>query len=438
MKNTQKKLKAKHFRYLSKEYIADPLMYLNEFFEQETFINYLLMDINLLINAASNAKMNSPHSPSGYNTKKLIELVELAYVIFKKCNLKKLKNPLDFFKCDSDYWNYVSGECLSVNDIESPEDEISRFFSYQSLGQWYETLDEIWINISDRNSEFLGNVGKEILATRELLQRLAISLHKIYENKSLPESIANNQEEVENEESQDQTSLEQTDNIETKKEKPSDDALENEILNPKERIILPEWLAPQSYSISALKNFFDRDDLNGWKEDIRYWYRTVITENEFWSANNENHKFSGANLLYTYSCIYSLLEMLFNKLEESPITLIDIEPSISILPECQSIFIRHENKKIILYYISDEELGHPLSSLLATVNTYSQQQWDEILYDWINYGLDKNQYTGDYSDYSTRIYQTIIKIIELAYLVAFSEEIEFLNQNQTAPISAGI
>ncbi|MDR2271842.1 MAG: hypothetical protein LBF27_13140 [Sphingobacterium sp.] len=437
MKNTQKKLKAKHFRYLSKEYIEDPMKYLIEFFEQETHVHYFITDINLLVNAASNAKMNSPHSHSGYNTKKLIELVELAYVIFKKCNLKKVKNPLDFFKSDSDYWNYVSGECLSVNDIELPEDEISRFFSYQSLGQWYEVLDEIWINISDRNGEFLGNVGKEILAVRELLQRLAISLHKIYENKSLPNCITNNQEEIENDESPDQKSLKQTDSVETK-EKPSDDTEENEILQPKERIILPTWLAPQPYSISALKNFFDRDDLNGWKEDIRYWYRTVTTENEFWSANNENHKFSGANLLYTYSCIYSLLEMLSNKLEESSTSLIDIERSISILPECQSILIRHENKEIILYYIADEELGHPLSSLLATVNTYSQQQWDEILYDWINYGLDKNRYTGDYSDYSTQIYQTVIKIIELAYLVAFSDEINLLDHNQTAPVETGI
>jgi len=437
MKNTQKKLKAKHFRYLSKEYIEDPLKYLEDFYEQETYHHYFVMEINLLINAASNVKMNCPNSSLGYNTKKLITFVEIAYVIFKKCNLKKLKNPLNFIQCVSDYWNYVSGECFSVNDIESPEDEISRFFSHQSLGQWYETLDEIWINISDRNGDFLGNEGNNILAVRELLQRLAISLHKIYENKSLPDSIANNQEEIEHEESQDQKSLEQTNSIETKDE-PFDDVAENEILNPKERIILPAWLAPHPYSISALKNFFDRDDLNGWKEDIRYWYQTVITENEFWSADNENHKFSGANLLYTYSCICSLLEMLFNKLEESPISLMDIESSISILPECQSIFIRHENKEIILYYISDEELGYPLSSLLATVNTYSQQQWDEILYDWVNYGLDKNRYTGDYSDYSTRIYQTIIKIIELAYLVAFSNEIDLLNPNQTAPIETEI
>ncbi|MFE2860089.1 hypothetical protein [Sphingobacterium multivorum] len=63
---------------------------------------------------------------------------------------------------------------------------------------------------------------------------------------------------------------------------------------------------------------------------------------------------------------------------------------------------------------------------------------NEILYEWINYGLAKNRYTGAYSDYSTRIYQTMIKILELAYLTAFSEEIEFPNQEQIAPIETKI
>jgi len=79
-----------------------------------------------------------------------------------------------------------------------------------------------------------------------------------------------------------------------------------------------------------------------------------------------------------------------------------------------------------------------LSALLATVKTYDQQEWNEILYEWINYGLAKNQYTGAYADYSTRIYQTMIKIIELAYLTAFSEEIESLNQKQTTLLETEI
>jgi hypothetical protein len=423
MKNTQKKLKAKHFRYLSQDYIDNPMQYLDDFFVQETYIHYLLMDINLLINAASSVKMNYPYSNSGYNTKKLITLVEIAYVIFKKCELKKLKKPLSLIQCDSDYWNYVSGERLTVNDIESPTDGISRFFSHQSLRQWYETLDAIWINISDRNGEFLGNEGEEILSARELLQRLALSLHKIHESKMLPHNVVQNQENIENGLRQPQQSLEER---------------KDKIFHPKERIILPSWLASQPYSISALKDFFDKEDLNGWRENIRYWYHTVIDEKEFWSADNEISQHSGANLLFNYACIYSLLEMLSNKPEESPSLPISMENSFSILPECQSILIRHAQEQMILYYVSNEELDNPLAALLATVGTYNQQEWNEILYEWINYGLAKNRYTGTFSDYSTRIYQIMIKIIELAYLTAFSEEIEFPNQKQTALLEAAI
>jgi hypothetical protein len=423
MKNTQKKLKAKHFRYLSQEYIDDPMKYLIEFFENETSISDWLADLNTLINAASNAKMNPPRSSTGYLTRKLIEQVELAYVIFRKCKLKTIEQPLKFNKGVSDYWNQLLAIDSSASNIDTAADSISRFFSYESLQQWYSILDDLWISLGDRDNGFLGNNGHEILAVKEFLLRLAASLGKIYENKILPNNVIETQEDIADEQRQTQQYLGET---------------EDQILHPKKRIILPDWLASLSYSISALKDFFDRDDLNGWREDIRYWYQTVIDEKEFWSADHENSKFSGANLLFNYACLYSFLEMLSNKSEESPILPVDMDNSFSILPECQSILLRHAKEEIILYYVSNEELDNPLSALLATVKTYDQQEWNEILYEWINYGLAKNRYTGAYSDYSTRIYQTMIKILELAYLTAFSEEIEFPNQEQIAPIETKI
>jgi len=423
MKNTQKKLKAKHFRYLTQEYIDDPMKYLIGFFESETSIHDWLADLNTLINAASNAKMNPPRSSTGYLTRKLIEQVELAYVIFRKFKLQKIEHPLKFNKGVSNYWNQLLAIDSSASNIDTAADSISRFFSYESLQQWYSILDDLWISLGDRDNGFLGNNGHEILAVKELLLRLAAALGKIYENQILPNNVIENQEDITDAQRQTQQSLDET---------------EDEILHPKKHIILPDWLASQSYSISALKDFFDRDDLNGWREDIRYWYKTVIDEKKFWSADHENSKFSGANLLFNYACLYSLLEMLSNKSEESSIFPVCMDNSFSILPECQSILIRHAKEEIILYYVSNEELDNPLSALLATVKTYDQQEWNEILYEWINYGLAKNRYTGAYSDYSTRIYQTMIKILELAYLTAFSEEIEFPNQEQIAPIETKI
>ncbi|MDF2516237.1 MAG: hypothetical protein K0R59_1533 [Sphingobacterium sp.] len=428
MKNTQKKLKAKHFRYLSKEYIADPLKYLKEFFEQETYVHYFVKDINLLVNAASNAKMNSPYSNLGYNTKKLITFVEIAYVIFKKCSLKKLKNPLDFFKCDSDYWNYVSGECLSVNDIESPEDEISRFFSFQSLGQWYEVLDEIWINMSDRNGEFLGNVGKEILATRELLQRLAISLHKIYENKSLPDNSTNNQEEIESEKNQDQTSLEQTDNIKTK-EGSFDDAVENEIFSLKKQVTLPPWLAPQPFSIKAVQDFFSHGCLDRWKEHIKYWHRAAITENCFWSVGQESPYYGGSTLLFNYSCIYSLLEMFRNEADLRKIDYVAKDPNQQILiRDTATITVVNNDDKFHLSHTNTEQLEDLFLSIAKLINQYTKIEWDEILYDWLEYGLSKEAYANeDFSNQTLLIYDILINIVELAYILAYENEIEILD-----------
>ncbi|WP_286779059.1 MULTISPECIES: hypothetical protein [Sphingobacterium] len=151
MKNTQKKLKAKHFRYLTQEHIDDPMKYLIGFFESETSIRDWLADLNTLINAASNAKMNPPRSSTGYLTRKLIEQVELAYVIFRKCKLKTIEQPLKFNKGVSDYWNQLLAIDSSASNIDTAADSISRFFSYESLQQWYSILDDLWISLGDRD-----------------------------------------------------------------------------------------------------------------------------------------------------------------------------------------------------------------------------------------------------------------------------------------------
>ncbi|MDM1293803.1 hypothetical protein HX021_05785 [Sphingobacterium sp. N143] len=182
MKNTQKKLKAKHFRYLSKDVIKNPMTYLEDFFVHETSIGYWEKEINLLINAAAVPEMaDRNHAEHGYQCKLMVKQIEVAYVIFYQQQLPIQDTPLDFLPTRNDYYNYVFNAKYTTLGRSSPVDTISKFFSYQSLEKWYGTMDDImhYLTVSDSgNYEYFGD---QIIAIRELLIRLAFAMWEIHQ-----------------------------------------------------------------------------------------------------------------------------------------------------------------------------------------------------------------------------------------------------------------
>ncbi|WP_293942097.1 MULTISPECIES: hypothetical protein [unclassified Sphingobacterium] len=432
MKNTQKKLKAKHFRYLSREYIDDPLKYLEDFFVHETEIDYWLRDLNILINVAANAQLNPPVQANNYNVKQLIEQVEIAYVIFKKCNIQLLENPLDFFANKADYWNYVRDGVFTSNDIESPVDNIGRFFSYQTLKQWYKTLDNLWIKIGDSDDEFLGNRANEILAVRELIQRLAISLHKIYEHKTLPDNIANNQEDIENEENQDQKSFEQTDNIETT-EGPSD-TVENEIsenltieASASEKInISPTEIEKRPHQIETIqkiKNILGGEDLHDWQAFINGLYISAEKSFKNWDKAFEVYIPESRFWLFTQSI--ALLDILYEEI----FWFVDRNAEIALTPrqEVSSYYLfRDKNKTGNFKALSLLETSYPEYYLIKMLFTYPIVDWRDNITDLIHRGfiLDKgNVYYGELD--IPEFLLNFQKLIELCYLLVNQDEITF-------------
>ncbi|WP_312330007.1 hypothetical protein [Sphingobacterium sp.] len=186
MKNTEKKLKAKHFRYLCKDIVKNPMIYIRDFYRYETDIICWMNNIQLFVNAATVPEMgNRNFAENGYHCKEMIKQIEVAYVIFHQCQLPIQKKPLNFFSTKEDYHNYVFKLEYTTHGHIDPSDTISKFFSYQSLQKWYDTMDDImhYLTVSDsRNYEYFGD---QIMAIRELLMRLAFGLYYIYKDEGI-------------------------------------------------------------------------------------------------------------------------------------------------------------------------------------------------------------------------------------------------------------
>lgn len=186
MKNTQKKLKAKHFRYLSKKIIKNPMVYIHDFFQQQTDIVNWQNDINLfVISGAYPAMCSGGYPENGYNCHQMIKQIEIAYVIFNQCGLPKHENPLRLFDARKDYFNYSYGPEFTCNGKRNPYDLIGKFFSYQSLKKWYKTMDDLMEKLTLKRPLGDEQFGDKIVAIREFLIRLAHALYYIYRNEGI-------------------------------------------------------------------------------------------------------------------------------------------------------------------------------------------------------------------------------------------------------------
>lgn len=395
MKNTQKKLKPKQFRYLSKPQIKTPLAYIRYFYDR---YDLNLWQEKVYVFLTSGSAQFRPPLLDPFNTHRhIINHIDIAYIIHQRGAETEIANRfLDYF------------------------------FEMNCRKYWLEIIDELLKNETDKNyGHDEDNYNLYVIRTIELLHYLSYYFYLLSIEKSEDFAIP-------------LYVLPYRDLSETEKEEanclkrlPLDS--ENVRKSPipfyhKERIALPEWLAPQPYSRKAVQDFFQISSLKGWRNELWNWYQSVITDDLFWSA--DKRRLSGANLLYNYACFYSLLEMYRSQV--NPTTAIAShsiqDNSRSIFKEHNDLAIQHDGDTMVLRYIVQEEAKDPLHTILEHITRFNKVEWDEILYDWLSYGLSSNtNKESTYAGQTTRIYQTLVKIVELSYVLAFQDEIEFIN-----------
>ncbi|MCY4781167.1 hypothetical protein ORI89_16010 [Sphingobacterium sp. UT-1RO-CII-1] len=398
MRKTEKKLKAKHFRYLSKKNIENPKEFLSYFFKRID-LEHWQEKIYVFLSSGSIQQRYPMHDPS-FVHQNLIQQIEYAYVLYRQTEL-------------------------------SPEAD--RFFEYifeiQSLENWLIQLDDVLRNQTD-NYYYLDDDNYHpylinfIELTHYLVKYLSLYVDNQEEKFQFPYYILP----IHKLHTEELDAINYHKRIGAVQESNSETPLHFQF---KHNVEIPTWIKLPSYSVKTLQDFFDKNDLHGWREDIRYWYESVLTEEQYWSASISN-KYSGANLLYLYSCIKSFIELFMSQLSEDKTLELSVEHNntASIFPETESLRIQQDWRISTLYYVNSEARKNPLHAILESLSIFTLCEWQKILYDWLSYGLSSSSYIGVYANYTGTIYQTLIKTLEISYLIAFEDEIEFINKTE--------
>lgn len=398
------KLRGHEFRYLVKEHVKNPMAYIYNFYEYETDIHYWLRDIHLLINTGVCPELNSPqinHS-YGYTCKQLIEQVEAAYVIFRQQNLEKQDIYLDFFPTQEDYVRYSNNGACTVNGEINPLDTIAKFFSYQNLERWYDTLDELWMGLSCSKNEYNDRFGDKILIIRELFLRLA---HAMYDLLKQPQRIAKDTSD----------NYETTIQVEeTNQDIPTKNGDE-------------ESLSVVEDHPNKLKYLFEYNWLSDWQAFLKFWEKSIFSQHENWIDAFAEYK-PVDQLAYI-----NLIRNLFENLNRIASGLFhrgaEKDEAVSDISMVSTIF-RHEKGICNLKALSLAEISNSDYHLPILFWEYSLDDWKLLIEDWADASFRKEPYL-EMEDQSIfpKDFMKLRKIIELSFLIVYHDEIEFVHHD---------
>lgn len=416
MKNTQKKLKAKHFRYLSKENIENPTSYINNFYGSETNLASWLDDLNTMVNASFCAKMKGAHQQwNGYHCKKLIEQVEFAYSIFVRYDLKKKKGRLKIHPVDYRQLHSPNNQ-KHANAEQWILETVRLFFSFQNLKGWYKTLDRIWVNLIDMSDiiEEHERIGEDrLVIIKELFTRLAIALDLIHEIGELP--AITDKEPL-------RTKLNV---IEDDLTTTGDSLLSTELPSPTKNI------DKKSKTLQAIKkDIIDKIKYQFWIEslsDLQNLFREldqyILTNRKNW---NELFEFTDPEtFLSSYSVIKEILDVINQNID-------DIHPahSESNRPNIDDLYKIWIQDKTI-QFLSISELSSPEYYLYLIYTSYDAFDWtlniEELFRTFLT--LNKNEIIYDVK-LPIHFLLDLQKLIELSYIIAFKDDFQFTSPTE--------
>lgn len=195
MKKNHKKLSENYFRYLSKEEINNPLMYLENLYTQQTDYLSFEKENDLFLQAGLDPRLKVQGIDYPYASQRLIKQIEIAYVFYISLGLHKKKLSKVKLNSTKECYEYVR---MSGHD---PFYVIPRLFELMSLEEWREEIDYITCTACNELKHCYFVLHEDALLMYVYGKQLIHTLHQIYQAGGIkidfPEYIQPNKKEVE-------------------------------------------------------------------------------------------------------------------------------------------------------------------------------------------------------------------------------------------------
>ena len=197
METNQNLFPAVHFRYMTAEEFNNPFSYVYQLFRHETDIDYLREDITDLIRSAFSDQdagilRKGRFQEYAFTQRRLIKMMETAFRIMQitpeiifpedhpwQTTLRQPAGPDRIRRPRSGYFQQF--QILNYEEIIHPVASLTSFFSYRTLEEWREILDDLLGYAYDESDPIGSREQGHAFKIMDELERLTETLYVIYE-----------------------------------------------------------------------------------------------------------------------------------------------------------------------------------------------------------------------------------------------------------------
>lgn len=180
MKTINKKITKKHFRYLNGKERKQPLIVLDDLYEDKIDFQDFRTQTELLLLGGLDGRLRRNGFEYQLIGQRLKKLIEIAYILYIEAGIKNNVNYRPHLDNIREMYSILKrGTIYNINEV------LFLFFGYQSLKGWRKEIDDLVSNASLGLNNYHHRINDDALILYNYTMALIDSLHQIYQDRGL-------------------------------------------------------------------------------------------------------------------------------------------------------------------------------------------------------------------------------------------------------------